>query len=138
MGVGGIGWTPALIALTVYSLLPIIRNTISAFSMIDPSITESGLGIGMSRGQLFYRVELPIAMPVILTGVRISGVQAIGNTAVAALIGAGGLGQFIFQGLGEAAPDLILLGAIPTVALALAADSILKRLTEKLRPGGNP
>lgn len=135
-GVGGTGWTPALVALTVYSLLPIIRNTIAAFSMIDPSITDSGMGIGMSRGQLFFRVELPVATPVILTGVRISGVQAIGNTAVAALIGAGGLGQFIFQGLGEAAPDLILLGAIPTVILALAADGILKRITDKLRPGG--
>jgi len=75
-------------------------------------------------------------MPVIMTGVRISGVQAIGNTAVAALIGAGGLGQFIFQGLGEAAPDLILLGALPTVILALTADCILKKAAEIMEPGG--
>lgn len=136
MGIGGIGWAPALIALTVYSLLPIIRNTLSAFSMIDPSVIESGRGMGMDSLQLFLKVELPIALPVVVTGVRISGVQAIGNTAVAALIGAGGLGQFIFQGLGEAAPDLILLGAIPTVVLALSADGLLRRLSVALRPGG--
>ncbi len=136
LGIGGIGWAPALIALVVYSLLPVIKNTISGFSIIDPSIIDSGLGMGMSRKQLFFRVELPLAMPVIMTGVRISGVQAIGNTAVAALIGAGGLGQFIFQGLGEAAPDLILLGALPTVILALTADGILKKAAEIMEPGG--
>jgi len=136
MGIGGIGWAPALIALTVYSVLPIIRNTLSAFSMIDPSVIESGRGMGMDPLQLFLNVELPIALPVVVTGVRISGVQTIGNTAVAALIGAGGLGQFIFQGLGEAAPDLILLGAIPTVILALSADGLLRRLSAALRPGG--
>ena len=92
--------------------------------------------MGMDSLQLFLKVELPIALPVVVTGVRISGVQAIGNTAVAALIGAGGLGQFIFQGLGEAAPDLILLGAIPTVVLALSADGLLRRLSVALRPGG--
>ena len=75
-------------------------------------------------------------MPVIMTGIRISGVQAVGNTAVAALIGAGGLGQFIFQGLGEAAPDLILLGALPTVALAFVVDGTLKRAAAMMEPGG--
>ena len=89
----------------------------------------------MSRTQLFFKVELPLAMPVVITGIRISGVQAVGNTAVAALIGAGGLGQFIFQGLGEAAPDLILLGALPTVALALVVDGTLKRASADLEPG---
>ena len=136
IGIGGTGWAPALIALVLYSLLPVIRNTISAFSIIDPSVIDSGLGMGMSRTQLFFSVELPLAMPVIMTGIRISGVQAVGNTAVAALIGAGGLGQFIFQGLGEAAPDLILLGALPTVALALVVDGILKRDAARMEPGG--
>lgn len=138
LGIGGIGWAPALIALMLYSLLPVIRNTISAFSIIDPSIIDSGLGMGMSRSQLFFRVELPLAMPVVMTGIRISGVQAVGNTAVAALIGAGGLGQFIFQGLGEAAPDLILLGALPTVILALVVDGTLKRAAASLKSGGVP
>lgn len=137
LGIGGIGWAPALIALVLYSLLPVIRNTISAFSIIDPSIIDSGLGMGMSGRQLFFRVELPLAMPVVMAGIRISGVQAVGNTAVAALIGAGGLGQFIFQGLGEAAPDLILLGALPTVALALFVDGVLKRCAAILEPGGD-
>jgi len=136
LGIGGIGWAPALIALVLYSLLPVIRNTVSAFSVIEPSVIDSGLGMGMSRKQLFMKVELPIAIPVIMAGIRISGVQAVGNTAVAALIGAGGFGQFIFQGLGEAAPDLILLGALPTVLLALAVDGILKRAASALEPGG--
>jgi osmoprotectant transport system permease protein len=135
IGVGGIGWAPAFLALTIYSLLPIIKNTVSGFSIIDPSIVDAGSGMGMSKKQLFLRVELPLAMPVVLAGVRISGVQAIGNTAVAALIGAGGMGQFIFQGLGEAAPDLILLGAIPTVMLAITADWGFRKLAEILGPG---
>jgi osmoprotectant transport system permease protein len=137
IGVGGIGWAPAFLALTIYSLLPIIKNTISAFSIIDPSIVDAGFGMGMSKKQLFVRVELPLALPVVITGLRISGVQAIGNTAVAALIGAGGLGQFIFQGLGEAAPDLILLGAIPTVMLAFTADWGFRKIASILVPGEN-
>lgn len=136
LGVQGVGWTPALIALSLYALLPIVRNTYTAFKIIDPAVIDAGKGMGMSRSQLFLTVELPVALPVILGGIRIAGVQTVGNTAVAALIGAGGLGQFIFQGLGEAAPDLILLGALSTVTLALAADAVFGVLSEISRPGG--
>ncbi|MGC9372380.1 MAG: ABC transporter permease [Thermovirgaceae bacterium] len=136
MGVKGIGWTPALIALSMYALLPVVRNTYTAFKIIDEAVIDAGKGMGMNRRQLFFTVELPVALPVILGGIRIAGVQTVGNTAVAALIGAGGLGQFIFQGLGEAAPDLVLLGALSTVVLALAADGIFRALAEAARPGG--
>jgi len=136
LGIQGIGWTPALIALSMYALLPVVRNTYTAFRIIDAAVIDAGKGMGMNRRQLFFTVELPVALPVILGGIRIAGVQTVGNTAVAALIGAGGLGQFIFQGLGEAAPDLILLGAISTVALALAADGLFGTLAKISRPGG--
>jgi osmoprotectant transport system permease protein len=135
IGVRGTGSAPALIALSLYALLPVVRNTYTAFKIIDPAIIDAGKGMGMNRLQLFSTVELPVALPVILGGIRIAGVQTVGNTVVAALIGAGGFGQFIFQGLGEAAPDLILLGAISTVLLALAADGLLGALTGIARPG---
>jgi osmoprotectant transport system permease protein len=113
-----------------------VRNTYTAFRIIDEAVIDAGKGMGMNRRQLFLTVELPVALPVILGGIRIAGVQTVGNTAVAALIGAGGLGQFIFQGLGEAAPDLVLLGALSTVVLALATDGIFRALAEAARPGG--
>jgi osmoprotectant transport system permease protein len=124
LGVRGIGWTPAVIALTLYGLLPIVRNTYAGFAGVEPAVTEAGRGIGMSRGQLLFFVEIPLALPVILNGLRTACVQNIGNTAVAALIGAGGFGVFIFQGLGQAALDLIMLGAVPTILLAVAVDLI--------------
>lgn len=136
IGVRGIGWAPALIALVGYSLLPMVRNTFVALSEVDPGVIESARGMGMSRGQVFLQVRLPLALPVMLEGVRITTVQAIGLTAVAALIGAGGLGGFIFQGLGQAAMDLVLLGALPILGMALVADALLGALSERLRPGG--
>ncbi len=135
-GVQAIGTTPALIALTVYSLLPVARNTYTGFNAVDPGIVEAGRGMGMTGRQLLYRVEFPIASPIILSGVRIAFVQAVGLTAVAALIGAGGLGVFIFQGLGQAATDLILLGAIPTILIAVIADGLSSGLAVLLKPGG--
>jgi len=136
IGVRGIGWAPALIALVGYSLLPMVRNTFVALSDVDPGVIESARGMGMSRGQVFLQVRLPLALPVMLEGVRITTVQAIGLTAVAALIGAGGLGGFIFQGLGQAAMDLVLLGVLPILGMALVADALLGALSERLRPGG--
>lgn len=125
MGIQGVGSTPALIALTLYALLPVARNTYIGITVVDKDILQAGRGMGMSPLQLFTSVEVPIAMPVILTGIRVSAIQAVGNTAVAALIGAGGLGTFIFQGLGQGAPDLILLGVIPLIALAVILDRLL-------------
>ncbi|RTQ98734.1 ABC transporter permease [Halomonas nitroreducens] len=136
LGVSGIGWAPALLALVGYSLLPMVRNTFVALDEVDPGVIEAARGMGMSRGQVFRQVRLPLALPVILEGIRITSVQAIGLTAVAALIGAGGLGTFIFQGLGQAAMDLVLLGALPILVMALVADALLGALTDLLRPGG--
>jgi osmoprotectant transport system permease protein len=136
MGIKGIGAAPAIIALTVYSLLPVARNTYIGFTTVDPAAIEAGTGMGMTRSQLLFRVEIPIASPVILNGIRVALVQAIGLTAVAALIGAGGLGVFIFQGLGQAANDLILLGAIPTIFIAVVVDSFMGVIIRILQPKG--
>ena len=125
MGIQGIGNTPALIALTLYALLPVARNTYIGLSVVNSDTLQAGQGMGMNAGQLFLGVEIPMALPVILSGIRISVIQAVGNTAVAALIGAGGLGIFIFQGLGQGAPDLILLGVIPVITLAVLLDRLL-------------
>ena len=135
-GVQAIGTVPALIALTVYSLLPVARNTYAGFKTVDPGVVDAGRGMGMTGGQLLLRVELPIASPIIFSGVRIALVQAVGLTAVAALIGAGGLGVFIFQGLGQAATDLILLGAIPTILIAVIADGLSGGLSVLVKPAG--
>jgi osmoprotectant transport system permease protein len=136
MGIRGIGAAPAIIALTIYSLLPITRNTYTGFETVDPAAIEAGTGMGMTRSQLLFSVEIPIASPIILNGVRVALVQAIGLTAVAALIGAGGLGVFIFQGLGQAANDLILIGAIPTILIAVIVDSMMSGMVHALRPKG--
>lgn len=136
LGVSGIGTTPALIALIAYSLLPMVRNTYTALEEVSPETLEAAKGMGMRASQRFWQVRLPLALPVLLEGVRITTVQAIGLTAVAALIGAGGLGTFIFQGLGQAAMDMVLLGALPILMLALMVDAGLGALAEVLRPGG--
>jgi osmoprotectant transport system permease protein len=138
LGVRGIGWAPAVIALGLYALLPIVRNTYTGLKTLDPGVLEAGRGMGMGRGQLLLRVEVPLALPVILAGVRTAAVQNIGNTAVAALIGAGGLGVFIFQGLGQAAVDLILLGAVPTILIAVAADFLFQGVIGLSRLGEKP
>lgn len=135
-GIRGIGVAPALIALVAYSLLPVARNTYAGFTAVDAAVVEAGRGMGMTSLQLLLRVELPIASPVLLNGIRVAAVQATGLTAVAALIGAGGFGVFIFQGLGQAATDLILLGAIPTIMVALAADGAMSGLIAMVRPKG--
>ncbi|AZZ95379.1 ABC transporter permease subunit [Hahella sp. KA22] len=133
IGVQGIGFTPALIALIGYSLLPMTRNAYVALTGTPEPVLEAARGMGMSESQVFLQVRLPLAAPVILEGLRIMTVQTIGLTAVAALIGAGGMGTFIFQGLGQAAMDLVLLGAIPTILFALAADALFAFLTATTR-----
>lgn len=135
-GIQGIGAAPAIIALTAYSLLPVARNTYTGFAAVDPGAVDAGRGMGMTGLQLMWKIEAPIASPVILNGIRIALVQAVGLTAVAALIGAGGFGVFIFQGLGQAATDLILLGAIPTIIIAVLADSMMNGIIAVVRPKG--
>ncbi len=119
-GIGGIGVTPAIIALVLYALLPVVRSTSVGLTGVDSAAIEAGRGMGMSPGQIFREIELPLALPVLLAGLRIVTVQAIGLAVVAALIGAGGLGTFVFEGLGQYAVDLVLLGALPAIFLALA------------------
>jgi len=131
-GVGGIGVTPAIIALVLYALLPVVRNTSVGLTGVDSAAIEAGRGMGMSPGQIFRAIELPLALPVLLAGLRIVTVQAIGLAVVAALIGAGGLGAFVFEGLGQYAVDLVLLGALPAIFLALGADFMLQILTAML------
>ena len=128
LGVRGIGAAPALIALTLYALLPIVRNSYTGLKEVPKAALEAGEGMGMSHQQLLWRVELPLAMPLIVEGVRASAVLTIGITTVAFLIGAGGLGTFIEQGISQQVPDLILLGALPIIGLALVADSGLRAL----------
>ncbi len=136
VGIRGIGATPAIIALVIYSLLPIVRNTFVGLRGIDRGVIDAAAGIGMSPGQLFRRVKAPLAAPLVMDGVRTASVQAVGNAAVAALIGAGGLGAFIFQGFGQQAPDLILLGALPIIALAVLVDAVMNALVKLVTPRG--
>lgn len=136
LGIKGIGAAPAIIALIMYSLLPVVRNTYAGFAGVAPATLEAARGMGMTQRQVLWRVEIPLALPVILSGLRIVTVQAIGLTVVAALIGAGGLGAFVFQGLGQYAIDLVLLGAVPTIALAVVADFLLQILVAISRPAG--
>jgi osmoprotectant transport system permease protein len=134
LGVGGIGVAPALVALVLYALLPVVRNTVAGLAGVDPAVIEAARGMGLRSGQIFRQVELPLALPVFLAGLRIVLVQAIGLAVVAALIGAGGLGSFVFEGLGQYAVDLVLLGALPAILLALAADFVLQTFSAILRP----
>jgi osmoprotectant transport system permease protein len=128
LGLGGIGAPPAIIALVLYSLLPIVRNTHAGIIGIEPAVIDAARATGMTQSQILRRIELPLGLPVLLAGLRIVTVQAIGLTVIAALIGAGGLGSFVFQGIGQYAIDLVLLGTIPTILLALAADFLLSLL----------
>jgi len=136
MGIQGIGNAPALIALTLYALLPIVRNTYTSLAVIPDAVIDAGTGMGMGKRQLLHFVEVPMSLPIVLGGIRISAVQAIGNTAVAALIGAGGLGAFVFQGLGQAAPDLIVMGVLPIIFLAVLVDRTMGLIIRQVTPKG--
>jgi osmoprotectant transport system permease protein len=113
-----------------------VRNTYVSLRQVDPAVIDAGLGMGMSRRQVFRKVEIPLATPIVLEGVRIASVQSVGLAAVAALIGAGGLGWFIFRGVGQAASDLIFLGAIPIIILALVVDATMRAIIRVATPRG--
>jgi osmoprotectant transport system permease protein len=131
---GGIGARTAIVALVLYSLLPVIRNTFSGIAGVDPAIKEAGRGMGMTSGQLLFQVELPLAISVIFAGIRIAMVLSIGTATIAAAIGAGGLGEYIFRGLSTVNNTLILAGAIPAALLALLADAFLGWIEKALAP----
>ncbi|TBY86175.1 ABC transporter permease [Rhizobium leguminosarum] len=133
IGIRGIGTAPALIALVLYSLLPIVANTVVGLQGVDPSVRDAAAGMGLTRLQILVGIDMPLAFPVILTGIRIVLVQAIGMVTIAALIGGGGFGIFIFQGLGQTAMDLVLLGAVPTVFFAFSSAVILDAVIESTR-----
>jgi len=128
LGIKGIGLAPAVIALTLYALLPLVRSTAAGLSQVPAPVIEAAQGMGLTARQVFWRVELPLALPVFLSGLRVATVQTIGMAVVAALIGAGGFGAIVFQGLLSGALDLVLLGVLPVVAMAVAVDALLKAL----------
>lgn len=136
MGVRGIGAAPGVVALTLYALLPIVRNTYVGLSEVDPAAIDAGRGMGMSARQLLMRVELPLALPLIMEGLRTASVLLIGITTLTVFAGARNLGVLIFEGLGQFAPDLILLGSLPVIALAVIADAALTALAKALTPEG--
>lgn len=130
LGIRGIGTAPAFIALFLYSLLPVVANTVVGLAGVPRAASDAADGMGMTSRQKLFGVEFPLAFPVILTGIRIVLVQNIGLATIAALIGGGGFGVFVFQGVGQTAMDLVLLGAVPTVALAFAAAIVLDAAIE--------
>jgi osmoprotectant transport system permease protein len=132
----GIGWTPSIVALTIYGLLPILRNTYTGIMNVDKSMIEAGVGMGMTNLQVLFKVELPLALSVIMAGIRTSTVMIIGVATLASLIGAGGLGDLIFRGIATVSPELILAGAIPAALLALIFDTLLEWLEKLVTPKG--
>jgi len=130
--IGGIGRHTAIIALCLYALLPILRNTLVGILGVDPAVRESAVAMGMTRSQILWQVELPLAVPAILAGLRIATVATIGTATVAAAIGAGGLGVFIFRGIATVDTATVLAGAVPAAVLALAADGGLEWIEKRL------
>lgn len=135
LGISGIGVFPALVALFLYSLLPVVSNTLAGLSGVPAATRDAALGLGMTRPQVLAQVLVPLALPVLLAAVRIVLVQNIGLAVIAGLIGGGGFGTFVFQGLNQTAMDLVLLGALPTIALALVAGIALDLLIQASRRG---
>ncbi len=129
--IGGIGQHTAIIALVVYALLPILRNTVTGILGVDPAVRDSAVAMGMTDGQILRMVELPLAAPVIISGLRIATVTTIGTATIAAAIGAGGLGVFIFRGIASVDKVQILAGAVPSALLALAADGALSWIEKR-------
>ncbi len=136
MGLKSIGFLPAVIALIVYGQLPILRNTYTAIRAVDPAMVEAGRGMGMSERQILFRIELPLAVPVIMAGIRNSIVLLIGIATIAAFIGASGLGVPIFRGIRNARMDLILIGGISVSILALLVDGLMALVERRITPKG--
>ncbi|EZH64753.1 choline ABC transporter permease [Bacillaceae bacterium JMAK1] len=130
----GVGILPAIIALFIYSVLPILRNTYTGVMEVDSSLKEAGRGMGMSNWETVRKIELPLALPVIMSGIRFATVYLIGWATLAAFIGGGGLGDLIFDGLNLYQPELIILGTIPATLLALLANGGLSMIEKKLTP----
>ena len=132
----GIGSKPAIIALTIYALLPILQNTYTGITNCDEAAKEAGKGMGMTPFQILYMIEIPLSLSIIMAGIRTATVMTIGIATLAALIGAGGLGDLIFRGIASVNNGLILAGAIPPAILAILFDSLFRFLEKKLTPKG--
>ncbi|QTJ51462.1 choline ABC transporter permease [Dolosigranulum pigrum] len=130
----GVGQVPAIVALFIYSLMPIMRNTYTGIQSVDEGMVDAAKGMGMTTIQLLQKVELPQAAPIIMAGIRLSTTYVIAWTTLASFIGAGGLGDFIFNGLNLYIPELIIGGTIPVTVIALLADFLLSRLEQKVTP----
>jgi osmoprotectant transport system permease protein len=131
----GIGERTAILALSLYALLPILRNTLTGILGVDPAVRESALAMGMTDRQILWQVELPLAVPSIVAGLRIATVTTIGTATIAAFIGAGGLGVFLVRGISMMDKPALLAGALPAAAMALVADEGLEWIERKLSPG---
>jgi len=129
---GGIGARTAIIALVLYALLPIVRNTVTGVRGVDPAVREAALGMGLADREILYLVELPLAAGVIFAGVRVAAVVGVGIATIGAAIGAGGLGVYIFRGVATVNDTLILAGALPAAGVALALDAVLGWLERRL------
>ena len=123
-GIAGTGLTPALIALVLYALLPLVRGVVAGLSQVPPDVLESAHAMGISARQCFWKIQLPLALPLLVRSLRVVTVQTVGMAVIAALIGAGGFGALVFQGLLSSALDLVLLGVVPTIALAVVLDAL--------------
>ena len=132
----GIGAKPAIIALTIYGLLPILRNTYTGIMGVDPGAREAGRGMGMTSAQILFMVEIPLSLTIIMAGIRTATVLIIGVTTLASLVGAGGLGDLIFRGISSVNPGLILAGAVPAALLAILFDFMLKMFERQVTPKG--
>jgi osmoprotectant transport system permease protein len=132
--IGGIGKSTAIIALCLYALLPILRNTLLGILAVDPAVRESAVAIGMTRRQVLWQVELPLAVPSIVAGLRIATVTTVGTATIAAAIGGGGLGVFIFRGISMVDSATVLAGAVPAAIMALLADEGLEWIEKRLSP----
>lgn len=130
----GVGQIPSIVALFIYSLLPILRNAYLGMAGVDPTLIDAAKGMGMSTGQVIKKVQLPLAIPVIMAGIRLSAVYVIAWTTIAAYIGGGGLGEFIFNGLQTYRQDLIFGGTIPVIIIAILMDLIAGYLEKRLSP----
>ena len=137
-GISGVGLAPAVIALTLYGLLPVVRGTLAGLKQVPRAMVQAGRALGLTRFQTLMHVELPLALPVLLGGVRTAAVSSVGLAAVTALIGAGGLGSILFEGLFANAQDLVLLGVLPIIALGVLVDGLFKSLiswaNQRVRP----
>jgi osmoprotectant transport system permease protein len=131
--IGGVGKPAAIVALVLYALMPILRNTIVGILGVDVAVRESGAAMGMTDSQILWSVEVPLAFPTILAGIRIAAITTIGTATIAAAIGGGGLGTFVFRGISMADTNTILAGAIPAAAMAITADEVLGWFERRLR-----